>query len=289
MNISSVGFSLRHSVSFEQQHQAMHILEYLWGLGISVYCTDQTLLAIGDVFPLDKKKRLQEDSSIDVMIFFGGDGTLLKTVHLYAPKFLSIPIVGIHAGNVGFFSSVLPESFIKAFENILLDTDVFLEERMLIKGVLHDSEGRIEREFYSLNECTIHHAGIARLRHLSTWVDGVFLTSYRADGLVVATPTGSTAYNLAAGGPLLSVDMQAMVITPLAPSGFSQRPIVFSADKTITIKTDANMLISVDGQEYFPFPEGHSLHLTRHQEPLCFIRQATESYFSTLREKLGWG
>lgn len=287
--MNTIGFSLRQAVTPELQQKALFVLQYLWDNNKTVYFSDHTLLSIGDVLPPEKRLRIDSAKNLDLFIFFGGDGTLLKSLHLYAPEIFNIPILGVHAGTLGFFSSVLPEEAPKALENIFSQKGFWKDSRMVLKGVLKDESGIIEKEFYALNECTIHHAGIARLRNLSTWVNDDFLTHYKADGLIVATPSGSTAYNLAAGGPVLSVDMDAMVITPLAPAGFAQRPIVVSADKKITIRVDANMLISVDGQEYFRFSEGYSLEITKYHFPLLFLRQEHEEYFATLREKLGWG
>ncbi len=286
--LKSIGFSLRQVATPEVVLKALSLLEFLRNSGKEVFLSDTTLLTLGDQLDPVQKKRISKNITLDLFIFLGGDGTLLRSLHEYAPKIFETPIVGVHAGNIGFFSSVLPEEAPQALENIFAYQGVSEDKRMVLEGSVEDKNGEI-KTFYALNECTIHHAGIARLRHLSTWVDNEFLTTYRADGIIIASPTGSTAYNLAAGGPIVAIDTQGLVMTPLAPAGFSQRSIVLSSEKTISVQSDAHMLISVDGQKYFPFPSGATLRIKKHASPLVFLRQKEESYFSTLREKLGWG
>lgn len=284
----SIGFSLRQAVNESVAQSALSLLQFLWNEGKEVYFSDNALMTLGDQIPKNHQKRISDAKKLDLLIFLGGDGTLLRSLHEYAPQILQTPVVGIHAGNLGFFSSVMPENAQEALQNIFTGGNIVPDQRMVLEGRLEYETGEI-KTFYALNECTIHHAGIARLRNLSTWVDGEFLTTYRADGVIVASASGSTAYNLAAGGPIVAIDTAGIVITPLAPSGFSQRSIVLSAEKTISIQADAHMLISVDGQDYFPFPTNALVRIKKYHTPLVFLRQENESYFATLREKLGWG
>lgn len=287
--LKTIGFALRQATTLDLITEAIKILRWIWEQEKTIYFSDTTLLALGDLIPKDKQLRIEKNTQLDLFIFFGGDGTLLRSLHEYSPWIFKTPIVGIHGGNLGFFSSTLPSNAKKTLENIFTNNNIQKDERMILYGEMQDEQKIPEKTFYALNECTIHHAGIARLRHLSTWVDEELLTVYRADGIIVATPTGSTAYNLAAGGPIVAIDTDGIVITPLAPAGFSQRSIIVSAEKTVKITVDAQQMISIDGQEYFSFPQGYSLHLKKHSNPLIFLRQENESYFKTLREKLGWG
>ena len=160
---------------------------------------------------------------------------------------------------------------------------------MIAKGELVDENMNILKTFYSVNEITIHHAGIARLRNLQVELSGEYLTTYKSDGLIIATPTGSTAYNLAAGGPIIAPQINAFVITALAPSGFSQRPIVLPSSKILKISVDSSMRISIDGQKYFEITKYNKLVVTEYTQPLTFLRLTTERYYKNLREKLGWG
>ncbi len=146
-----------------------------------------------------------------------------------------------------------------------------------------------EKKFYALNECVIHHNKIARLRKISAKISNQELTTYKADGLIISTPTGSTAYNLAAGGPVLAVQMEGFVLTPLAPSGFSQRPIVIPPQKILEFSVDGDMLLSFDGQEYFSIHEKDRIIIEKHSKKLQFLRLNNENYYKNLREKLGWG
>ena len=195
----------------------------------------------------------QNIGDIDLFIFFGGDGTLLKTLHTFAPQIFSIPIFGINAGNIGFFSSITPEEANSEFEEVF-SGNTTTDSRMIIEGSIVDEEGKEKETFYAINEVTIHHSGIARVRTIDAFVSDDFLTAYNADGLIISTPTGSTAYNIAAGGPIVAMQVDAFTLTPLAPAGFSQRPIVLPGHKVLTLSPDAEMRVSVDGQEYFPIP-----------------------------------
>lgn len=226
--------------------------------------------------------------SVDLFIFFGGDGTLLRTLHDFAPKIFHVPIFGINAGNLGFFSSVTPEDKERAF-SLLFSDEITNDERMVLSGKVYNEKKECIKTIYALNEITIHHSGIARLRKIDVSISGEFLTTYKSDGLIISTPTGSTAYNLAAGGPIVSPQIPSFTITPLAPSGFSQRPIVLPSHKTLTLSPDAEMNISVDGQEYFLLKKNETIEIFQYEKNLVFKRLAEENYYKNLREKLGWG
>jgi NAD+ kinase len=199
-----------------------------------------------------------------------------------------VPIFGINGGNLGFFSSVTKKNCIKALKKIF-NGEYTEDKRMVAKGELLNLDNSILKIVYSINEITIHHLGIARLRNLKVELSNEYLTTYQADGLIISTPTGSTAYNLAAGGPIVAPQMNAFVITALAPSGFSQRPIVLPSSKILKISVDNSMLISVDGQQNFEITKKNKLIITQYNKFLSFLRLKSERYYKNLREKLGWG
>lgn len=283
--MQKIGITVRHSLSGALKGKFFDILQFLANEGKEVFLCPYTKKSVKKSLRFSSLPVIENFSDLDLFIFFGGDGTLLGSVNRFAPEILSIPIFGINAGNVGFFSSVTPDNIKEGLSDIF-SGKFSLDTRMVLQGEII---GKNPKKFFALNECTIHHSGIARLRKIDTKVSDEDLTTFCADGLIISTPTGSTAYNLAAGGPIMASQMEGFILTPLAPAGFSQRPIVLPPQKRISFQPDGEMLISLDGQEYFPFHPHSTLIISKSQIPLTFLRLHNESYYSTLREKLGWG
>lgn len=282
-----IALTVRHSLSGKLKGEFFEILVLLKKLGKDVFLCPLAKKLVKNSPEFSGLAKLSEHSEIselglDLFIFFGGDGTLLRTVNTYAPEIFDIPLFGINAGNLGFFSSVTPENMKRGFEDVF-SGKYTQDERMILEIEISG------KTTYALNEAVIHHNKIARLRKISVKISGEFLTEYKADGLIIATPTGSTAYNLSAGGPIVAVQMDAFIITPLAPSGFSQRPIVIPPQKILEFSVDGDMLLSFDGQEYFPIAEDDVITISHHTKKLSFLRLKNESYYQNIREKLGWG
>ena len=230
----------------------------------------------------------EKDNPIDILIVIGGDGTILREVHRL--KRLDTPLFGINAGTTGFLSSIHPEKSLSALQEIF-NGKYSLDERMLLHINLKKRKEK-QQEFHALNEVVIHHSGTARLRELIAEVNGQPLTKYRADGLIISTPTGSTAYNLAAGGPILHPRVPAFILTPIAPSSFGQKSIVVPTEKILTFsipKGDEEMTLSLDGQKSITVTDQDTIEITKHPKSVQFIRLQSESYFKTIRQKLGWG
>lgn len=293
-NLHNIGIEVRHTLSAKGKGELLEIIKILHEYKKNIYITKNVYKFIQKI--LKNTKILDsciciDDVNIeklDLFLFFGGDGTLLHLVHEYAPAIFSIPIFGINGGNLGFFSSVSAENMKSALSEIFSGKYSF-DKRMVAKGEIMKNDATQNTNFYCLNEITIHHAGIARLRHLEVKLSDEYLTTYKSDGLIVSTPTGTTAYNLAAGGPIVAPQMEAFIITPLAPSGFSQRPIVLPAYKKLEISIDSTMRLSIDGQKYYEIKKNESVCITQHSHSLTFLRLLSENYYSHLRDKLGWG
>jgi len=293
--IKNIGITARHVLSAEGKGDLVNIIKYLQEADKKVFCTEKVYKVLQKIIQnnemLEKCSIVSFDNikKLDLFIFFGGDGTLLSVLHQFAPAIFSVPIFGINGGNLGFFSSTNKESWKKSLQNIF-SGKYTRDERMIAKAELaSDDTNEILETIYSINEITIHHAGIARLRNIQVELSDEYLTTYKSDGLIIATPTGSTAYNLAAGGPIVAPQMNAFVITALAPSGFSQRPIVLPSSKVLKISIDSFMRISIDGQKYFEMKKNNHLLISEYKTPLTFLRLETERYYKNLREKLGWG
>jgi NAD+ kinase len=230
----------------------------------------------------------KKEKPIDILIVIGGDGTILREVQRL--QRLDTPIFGINAGKTGFLSSIHPEKSLSALQEIF-DGKYSLDERMLLHITVKKSKGK-KQEFHALNEAVIHHSGIARLREVVVKANDQDLTKYRADGLIISTPTGSTAYNLAAGGPILHPKVPAFILTPIAPSSFGQKSIVLPTEKTLSFyipKGEEDMMLSIDGQKSITITDEDSIEITKHAKNIRFIRLQSESYFKTIRQKLGWG
>lgn len=288
--MKTIAITVRHSLSGELKGEFLQIITLLesWGKTILLTPNAKKLIKNEEKYSHIQTISSENITTIDLFIFFGGDGTLLRTIHLFAPEIFSIPIFGINAGNIGFFSSTIPANKEKALKRIF-EKNIQEDSRMIAQADIFDENDVFIKRVYALNEITIHHSGIARLRKITVSVSQDFLTTYRADGLIIATPTGSTAYNLAAGGPIISPQIPAFIITPLAPSGFSQRPIVLSSHKTLSFSPDAEMSVSIDGQEFLSLGKNHTIKISEYQNPLTFYRLSEENYYKNLREKLGWG
>ncbi len=292
-----IALTVRHALSGTLKGNFFHILKILEDAGKEIFLcplakklvkNSENFSHLSEISELQKTGKF---SSLDLFVFLGGDGTLLRTVNTYAPEIFDIPLFGVNAGNLGFFSSVTPDQMEAGFEQIFSRNFSF-DSRMILEGGVFsgkDEKFTQKHKLYALNECVIHHNKIARLRKISAEISGEPLTEYKADGLIIASPTGSTAYNLAAGGPVVAAQMDAFILTPLAPSGFAQRPIVIPPQKILEFRVDGEMLLSLDGQQYFPISSDDIIQIKQHEKKLTFLRLSDENYYKNLREKLGWG
>jgi NAD+ kinase len=225
-------------------------------------------------------------SGLDLMLSFGGDGTLLRAARLLADR--SIPILGVNLGRVGFLTTASPGNLAEAVEAFLAGSFVMEERRSLTTTV----EG-VDRPETSLNDVVVHKAGVARVIQLGVWVDGDQVGQYSVDGIIVATPTGSTAYSLSAGGPVVVPGVDALVITAICPHTLAVRPIVVPGGAVIEIRqappfTDA-VLVSHDGQVETALDPGALVTIRMAPDPIRLVRLADDRFFARVRRKLQWG
>jgi len=236
-------------------------------------------------------EKLELVDTVDMMVVLGGDGTLLSVADSIAGAGKSIPILGVNFGSLGFLTEVtLPELY-PALETVLSGKSR-VEERMMLASTV-----RRARETFAahvaLNDVVVTKTARARMIDLSVSVGDEFVTRVRADGLIVATPTGSTAYNLAAGGPIVQPTVDALILTPIAPHTLTNRPIIIPASATVHVKPHMDrrdeVFITFDGQAGFQLEEGDEINICRAERTLHLIRPSTRSYFEVLRQKLKWG
>lgn len=226
---------------------------------------------------------------LDILIIAGGDGTLLHVAEQAARY--SLPVIGINLGNLGFLTELTEEEAICALEKIL-DGPIRVENRMMLKTRIIQEQGCSEYR-YALNEVVISKGTLDRVLQLSTCADEEFITTYKADGLIFSTPTGSTAYNLSAGGPLVYPGLASILVTPICPFMLSSRPILLPPKTRLNTRIDDgpghSAKIIIDGQSAWDMEENEQIEIEMAEHPLLLITSPHRGYFSILRNKLHWG
>ena len=268
---------LYHPKLPESRVMAAEILDFVEELGATAWVSSSwSEEAIRD--------RLQQ---LDLLIVLGGDGSMLRAARLGAGR--AIPILGVNLGRLGFLVEIQPAEWRdrvrQAFEG-----KFWIEERMMLHAV-HLHQGQRVNVCEALNEVVISRGQLARVVRLETHIDGSFLTSYTADGLIIATATGSTAYALAAGGPILPPELKNFVLVPLAPHLSLERAIILSKGVAVRVQisTDHPALITVDGQLEFELADGDELVFSASRSVGRFVRLQGKNYFyQTLMQRLGW-
>jgi NAD+ kinase len=227
-------------------------------------------------------------TSADIIVVLGGDGTLLAASHLLESS--SVPIVGVNFGSLGFLTEItLPELY-PTLENVLADRYEY-DDRRLLRAVVQRA-GAEDAVGDVLNDVVITKAVVSRIIQLDVSVDGLFVSAFRADGLIVSSPTGSTAYNLAAGGPILHPGLPAVVLTPICPHMLTNRPLVIRDESSIEIKLksrEVEVHITLDGQRGFPMSADDRVTITRSPRTLRLVKARGRDYYDVLRTKLKWG
>jgi NAD+ kinase len=225
----------------------------------------------------------------DLVVVLGGDGTLLKAVRLYGGP--GVSILGVNLGGLGFLTEISLDEFRPIFEGVLAG-DYQTETRMVLTAHII-REGKSHHPVTPfLNDMVINKGALARIIDLETSIDGQFLTSYRGDGLIVATPTGSTAYNLAAGGPILHPLLETIVLTPICPFTLTNRPIIVQDNAVIDIRLGSKakeVWLTFDGQVGYPLQQGDVVRVQKAENPIRLIKTPFKNYFEILRTKLKWG
>jgi NAD+ kinase len=224
----------------------------------------------------------------DMLIVLGGDGTLLAAARLSAVR--NIPILPVNLGALGFLTSVTLDDMYPVLEQAIHGEARFSDRVMLESWVIRDG-----KEFHharALNDAVLNKAALARIVDLQLHVDGEFVSNYKADGLIISTPTGSTAYSLAAGGPIIYPIVSAFLITPICPHTLTNRPLVIRDTSTIEVdfrSGDEAIFLTLDGQVGVELHPGDRVKLAALPERLRLVRPQQKSYFSVLRDKLKWG
>lgn len=234
-----------------------------------------------------------DEQSYDLKIGIGGDGTLLKMMRTLQKK--DGLLLGINFGSLGFLSELQPDQALDGMKKVF-DGDFLVDERMLLKAFVwrQNEHGEKEKVFraYAMNEVVLGHGGLARLSNFHVKVNRRNLSTYRSDGVIFATPTGSTAYSLSVGGPIISPNLQCILVTPVAPHTLSHRPIVLPTKKVIHVNFEGRtetISMTVDGQIHFSIKPTDEVSIQTATRTAKFIRMKESHYFKTLRNKMSWG
>lgn len=270
----------------EAQGVILELLDWLSARGLAVVLEKETAgLVPSAAVPTARKSDLP--GQVDLLIVLGGDGTLLSMARAVGD--LGVPILGVNLGGLGFLTATTLNELRPALESLLVG-GMEIEERMLLSARLVRG-GQAVGEYLALNDVVITKSAMSRIIDLSVSVGGRHAISYRADGLIISTPTGSTAYNLSAGGPILFPTMDAVVLTPIAPHTLSNRPIAVPGAQRIEVAllVDQDVMLTMDGQVGVPLRERDVVEVQKARARIRLVRFPQKDFFSVLRTKLKWG
>ncbi|KJY85332.1 inorganic polyphosphate kinase [Vibrio galatheae] len=274
----------------DQQAIATHRELYTWlqSEGYKVYIDDRLREILSDIPSDDFASLIQLGRIADLAIVVGGDGNMLGAARVLSR--FDISVIGVNRGNLGFLTDLNPEEFKTALSKVL--SGEFIEEqRFLLEAEVH-RHGQVKSHNAALNEAVLHPGQVAHMIEFEVYIDDSFAFSLRADGLIVSTPTGSTAYSLSGGGPILSPSLNAISLVPMFPHTLSSRPLVVDSKRQIKLVVSPDnrgtLEVSCDGQVSLPVSPGDEVHIYQSPNVLQLIHPQDYSYYHVLRNKLGW-
>jgi NAD+ kinase len=255
-------------------------------LGIALY----TEGGIAELWPEPRPPVIDAAVPLDCLVTLGGDGTLLRGARLLDGA--ETPILGVNFGRVGFLTTATDQTLDWSLDALVRGAYT-TEARRTLQPTIEDARGRRREEALVLNDVVLHKGGVARVVRLRVAVDGEDVGHYSADGIIVATPTGSTAYSLSAGGPIVVPGVDAIIITAICPHTLGVRPLVVPADRVVTIEPLApdagEIIVTFDGQSSLHLEPGSRLLVRRGERRVQLVRLGPEGYFARMRKKLQWG
>ena len=252
-------------------------------LGLTLFPESALLAALPGTQPLT------DQTPLDAVLSLGGDGTLLRAARFLAGR--QIPILGINLGRLGFLTSLAADGLDEGVRRLAAG-EYLAEARLALAARVIARDGSVRHSWRSLNDVVLSKGGFARVVRFSVEVDGEPLGAFAADGVVISTPTGSTAYSLSAGGPVVVPTVDSMVLTPVSPHTMAIRPVVLPASAVVRLRGECEpeaLLATIDGQVGARFDTAETLVVERSPEPVLVVRFSDGSFFSRLREKMGWG
>ncbi|MED5411632.1 MAG: NAD(+) kinase [Pseudomonadota bacterium] len=255
---------------------------------LSIMMDDATSELMGNT-TVEVGSRIQLSASCDLVVVVGGDGSMLNVAKQVASE--GVPVIGINRGNLGFLTDILPDEIETQLDEVLAGKFT-VENRFLLDAILNGAE-EDKALGSALNDVVLHPGKAAQMIEFELFVNGKFVYSQESDGLIVATPTGSTAYSLSAGGPIMHPDLNAVVLVPMYPHSLNSRPIVIDGDCEIKLvvaaKESLQPQVSCDGDVCYTASAGDEIIVTKKSVPLKLIHPNNHSFYQTCRSKLGWG
>jgi NAD+ kinase len=287
--LRSVGVLTRPDL--QAADRVLHTLAtWLHARGLQACLTESSARLAGDGLPAGARTVSDAELSAcaDLVVVLGGDGTLLVASHVLQR---SVPVVAVNFGSLGFLTEVALTELFPTLEAVLAG-QAQIEERRLLRAVVQRAGHALVSDD-ALNDVVLTRSSHSRILDLDVWIDGRFVSSFRSDGLIVASPTGSTAYNLAAGGPILHPALPALVLTPICPHMLSHRPLVVPDQAAIEVRVrqvrEVEAQVTFDGQRGLDLQPDDGVTVTRSPRTLHLVKAATRDYFEVLRTKLKWG
>ena len=276
-----IGIFIKEDLSNSIDNEALNLMiNSLSNLDISLYLDESSNNKNKNFTILEHEEYVKK---VDIVIVFGGDGTLLNAARKYLNY--EIPILGINMGNVGFLTDISTENFEKTIKEVL-EGSYKIEERNLVSAKFGNNH------LYGLNEVVIHSGAYAQLMRYRLNVNDKVVYEQRSDGLIIATPTGSTAYALSAGGPIIHPSLDVWTILPMLPQSLSSRPFVISSNEKVEMDLfdgpNDNAKICVDGQDDIDIPYGEKILISKMEKTLKLVHPNDNDFFEACREKLGW-
>ena len=270
----------------QAQSVILRLVEFFGRRGLSVVLEKETA-GLVPAASVASARKSDLPGQVDLLIVLGGDGTLLSMARAVGD--LGVPLLGVNFGGLGFLTATTLDEMLPALERLLAG-GMEIEERMMLSAALRRG-GQVLGEYIALNDVVITKSAMSRIIDLSVSVGGRHAISYRADGLIISTPTGSTAYNLSAGGPILFPTMDAVVLTPIAPHTLSNRPIAVPGAQRIEVAllVEQDVMLTMDGQVGVPLRERDVVEVQKASAPIRLVRFPQKDFFSVLRTKLKWG
>ena len=270
---------------------AGHLVEWLRTKKIQVYMEGEIGKLLGPTLPEGCWKAIEREeipTDVEMIIVLGGDGTLLSVARQVWNK--NIPILGVNLGGLGFLTEITLDELYRVLERVVQDDFAINEREVLNAGVIR--RGKRIAEFIVLNDAVINKGALARIIDLETTINGEYLSTFRSDGLIISTPTGSTAYNLSAGGPIVYPSLHTIIITPICPHTLTIRPIIIPDDvkiRALLKSRDEEVTLTLDGQQGFTLEFEDVVEVGKAEGRILLIKSPYRHYFELLREKLKWG
>ncbi|MBS3906394.1 MAG: NAD(+)/NADH kinase [Syntrophaceae bacterium] len=267
------------------------LAEWLQPKGVEVYIEEGIEKSLGPNLTapfLNPVKREEIPSHAEMIIVLGGDGTLLSVARLVGSH--EVPILGVNLGGLGFLTEITLEELYRVLERVI-QGDFVTDERVVFHAAVI-RRGERPAEFIVLNDAVINKGALARIIDLETTINGEYLTTFKSDGLIISTPTGSTAYNLSAGGPIVYPSLHCIIITPICPHTLTNRPIMIPDDvevRAILKSKQQEVILTLDGQQGFVLEFDDVVEVKKAEGKILLIKSPYRHYFEVLREKLKWG